>query len=77
MTEESAKAVETELFTSSLDSMRLSLQSFEKVSQRLKAGDVAPETIVSQLDVKLLIKANAAAMRAADEMIGSLFDEKA
>lgn len=77
MEDSTAKPNENALFASSLENMRRSLIGFEKASLRLTSGSVQPEALVTQLEVKVLLKANAAAMRAAEEMIGSLFDEKA
>lgn len=65
------------LFEAPLNGMRKGLRQFEKSSQRLAKGGVAPEAIVSQLEADLIFRANAASMRAADEMIGVLFDERA
>ena len=65
------------LFSAPLNGMRRGLRQFEKASQRLAKGDVSPSNIVSQMEAELLFKANAASIRAADEMIGVLFDERA
>jgi hypothetical protein len=65
------------LFAAPLDGIRRGMEQANQAATKIAAGDVSPENVVSQIQAEILVKANAASMRTADEILGTLLDATA
>lgn len=66
-----------ELFEAPRQGMQRAFAQAGEAAARISEGEVTPDNMVSLLESEALVKANAAVLRTADDMIGWLFDEKA
>jgi hypothetical protein len=73
----SSSFVQLELFEAPKQGLQRAQAQANDAAQRISAGEVSPEAMVDLLEAETLAKANAATLRAADDMIGSLFDKLA
>lgn len=64
-------------FQNPLAGMRRAVEQANSAAQRIAEGDVSPENMVSTMEAKIMMKANAVTLKAADSMLGTLLDEKA
>jgi hypothetical protein len=67
----------TDLFAAPLEGMRMGAQQLDEISERIADGDTSADKIAGQMQAEFLIKANAVSLRMADEVVGSLLNEKA
>jgi hypothetical protein len=66
-----------ELFEAPKQGMQRAFAQAGEAAARIADGEVTPDNMVALLESEALVKANAAVLRTADDMIGWLFDEKA
>ena len=66
-----------ELFEAPKQGMQRAFAQAGEAAARISEGEVTPDNMVSLLESEVLVKANAAVLSTADDMIGWLFDEKA
>jgi hypothetical protein len=64
------------LMNNSYQGIQRNLIQFDEASARISEGDVSPDNIGSQMESEALVKANMAALRSADSLIGTLLDVK-
>jgi len=62
------------MFGSSLDGMRRSQRNLEEAAHGIARGELSPERMVSLIEAEGSFKANAAVMRTADRMVGTILD---
>jgi len=65
------------LFAAPLQGIQRGLAQADEAARKIAAGDVSPQNVVDQMEASILVKANVASMRTADEVLGALLDEKA
>jgi hypothetical protein len=65
------------LFDLATTGARRAMNQATQAGQRLADGDIDPEPMVQLMEAKVGLKANLAVLRTADEMLGTLLDEKA
>ncbi len=65
------------LFAAPLQGIQRGMAQAGEAVQKIASGDLSPENIVQQMQAEVLVKANATALRTADEILGALLDEKA
>jgi flagellar basal body rod protein FlgG len=69
--------VSTQYFQAPLQGMQRSVAQLNQAADKIAQGDVSPENIVSTMEAKIMFKANAQVVKTQDEMLGTLFNEKA
>jgi hypothetical protein len=67
----------TNLFAAPLEGIRRGVAQASESAQKIASGDVSPENVVAQIQAEILVKANAVALRTADEILGTMLDTKA
>lgn len=73
----SASFGQLELFEVPRQGLQRAFNQAGEAAARIAEGEVTPDNMVDLLEAEALVKANAAVLRTADDMIGWLFDEKA
>ncbi len=61
-------------FETSLGGFKKAAGTMDKAAQNIASGDVDPEQLVSLSQAEILAKANALAMRTADQLYGSMLN---
>ena len=64
-------------YTAPVSGMRRAEQQANTAAESIASGDLSAENMVSLNESKIMMKANAATLKAADSMMGTLLDEKA
>jgi len=62
------------LFAAPREGIARGIQQMNAAAARVAEGDLSPENVVAQIEAEVLVKANVAAARTADEILGSLID---
>jgi hypothetical protein len=65
------------LFAAPLEGIRRGVAQAGDAAVKIAQWDVSPENMIAQLQGEVLVKANAAVLRTADEIFGALLDTKA
>lgn len=65
------------LFEVPISGLRRSVEKMDEASENIAEGGDLAEGLVQQKEASVMFKANATVLRSADEMIGTLFNEKA
>lgn len=60
-----------------LEGMQRGLAQAGDAARKLARGDLNPANVVQQIQAGIMVKASAAVMRTADELLGALLDERA
>lgn len=64
------------LFASSGEGIRRAVTKADVAGEQIAAGDLDVQSFVDLDEAQIMVKANAATMRAGDEMLGTLLDVK-
>ena len=73
----STRASSVDLFSAPREGIRRGIAKADESAKQIAEGDVSPDAMIGLLEAKIAVKANAASLRAADEMLGFLLDTKA
>lgn len=63
-----------DLFAAPLQGIQRGMEQMSEAAQQVAEGDISPENVVQQMQAEILVKANVAAARTADQILGSLLD---
>ncbi|HEU5078237.1 MAG TPA: hypothetical protein VFT72_03455 [Opitutaceae bacterium] len=73
----SVGSARSNLFDLAASGMNRAFSKANAAGAQIANGDIEPQPFVDLIEAKASLKANAAVMRTADEMLGTLLDEKA
>lgn len=70
----STQASTARMYGNAYEGMARATRQFNEASEEMAKGIVTPEAAAEQIEATVLAKANAVAMRTADQLIGSVLD---
>jgi hypothetical protein len=57
--------------------IRRAINQADKAGENIAAGQIEPDNMIDLLQAAILVKANAATLKTADEMLGAILDTRA
>lgn len=63
-----------DLFAAPRQGIQRGFEQLGAAAEQIAQGEISPENVVQQIQAEILVKANVASARTADEILGSLLD---